>query len=176
MKLRVKLYTDLSAAVSSIFSNRRSPIILPEKTIRALMRMRRDWFINTVYWDEPTLIYEFGSLTPVHPIQVDALASILHLPKSLHQARAVLYCITSLGAPRDCVGQEEATDTCCPKGWAAERNSSAQLQRHEGDLVPLYGGPKSSGRLPVERVSVRRACEVFDGHRMGDEFLWLPVS
>ena len=81
VKIRAKLYTDLNAAVSSVLSNRPSPIILPETTVRTLMRMRRDWFYNTVYWDEPTLMYQFGCVTLVHTNKVEAIAYILHLPK-----------------------------------------------------------------------------------------------
>ena len=101
VKIRAKLYTDLSAAVSSVFSSRAGPIILPEKTILALMQARRDWFYNTVYWDSPTLVYQFGGVTPVHPVRADAIAYILHLPKILKPSLTTLFCLSNLGVPRE---------------------------------------------------------------------------
>ena len=41
VKIRSNLYTDLSAVVSSVFSNRPSPITLPVVTIRSLIQARR---------------------------------------------------------------------------------------------------------------------------------------
>ena len=101
VKIKARLYTDLSAAVSSVFSNRAGPIILPEETILALMRPRREWFINTVYWDEPNLVYQFGGVTPVHPLKADAIGYILHLPKILKPSRTALFCMSNLGVPKD---------------------------------------------------------------------------
>ena len=100
VKIKAKIYTDLSTAVSSVFSTRAGPIILPERTIIALMRARKDWFYNTVYWADPTFVYRFSSVTPVHPIKPQGIGYILHLPRILTPSRTALYCITNLGTPK----------------------------------------------------------------------------
>ena len=91
VKMKTKLYTDMSSVVSSIFSNRPSPIVLPDRTILALMRSRPEWFRDTVYWDQLSLVYQYGSVSPVHPITPKAIGYILQHTETVTLSTLVNY-------------------------------------------------------------------------------------
>ena len=63
------------------------------------MPPRKDWFYNTVYWDDRTLVYQVGSVTSVDQIKPKGIGYILHLHKILKRSRTAFYCITNLGTP-----------------------------------------------------------------------------
>ena len=169
VKIKAKLYTDLSSAVSSVFSTRAGPIILQERTIVALMRARRDWFYNTVYWDEPTLVYQFGSVTPVHPYQTPSYRVHLTSPEDSKAITHVLVLYhESWVAKGDCPGQVEAAHECGVERW-----STQAVYCNHCPILPVHGGLERKGRMPHECLDVLVYGKAADGHGMVADLLWL---
>ncbi len=92
-----KMYTDLSAIISSVFSGRLSPIVAPERTIRELIVLNRHLFIDTIFWANPLLIYRYATVVPAWPILVDRIAFVLLVPDVKLPTLAPMYCTISMG-------------------------------------------------------------------------------
>ena len=96
-RLVARLYNDISSAVLAIFSHKLSPPLLSIKSIRSLMNRNMDFFRDTVYQDNPFLLYRFASVYPVLPLANRALGYVLRVPRIMRPSVTVLYRILNLG-------------------------------------------------------------------------------
>ena len=76
-----KLYVDEVAGISTVFEGKATPILLPIRAIRALMAKNSVFFYNTIYQEEPSLMYFFGSVYPVLPVKKEKLDTFCEFRK-----------------------------------------------------------------------------------------------
>ena len=92
-----KLYSDRAAAVTSVFEAKPTPVLIPVKTLAHLMKKNAVWFNGTIFEKETSLIYQFGTVMPVSPINSSAIAYILRLPRILLPSLTSVFCLNNLG-------------------------------------------------------------------------------
>ena len=76
-----KLYIDLVGSIFSIFNHHPTPLLLPIRTIKELMKQNNNFFDNTIYLEHEYLMYNYGFIFLVLPMQPEALGYILRLPR-----------------------------------------------------------------------------------------------
>jgi transposase InsO family protein len=96
-----KLYTDLSTVISTLFSGRLSPILVPERTLRELIRINELALLDTVFWDDPLIAYRYASVVPVWPLTVDRIGFVMILPNLKRPTLTPLYCTSTIGLLRN---------------------------------------------------------------------------
>ena len=92
-----KLYVDLVGSIVSIFNHHPTPLLLPMRTIKELIKQNIEFFYNTIYIDHEYLVYHYGFIFPVLPMQPEALGYILRLPRIMKPSLTSLYLLTSTG-------------------------------------------------------------------------------
>ena len=92
-----KLYVDLVGSIVSIFNHHPTPLLLPTRTIKELIKQNKEFFENTIYLEHEYLIYHYGFIFPVFPMHPEALGYILRLPRILKPSFTSLYQLTSTG-------------------------------------------------------------------------------
>ena len=92
-----KLYVDLVGSIVSIFTHHPTPLLLPDRTIKKLIKQNKEFFDNTIYIDHDYLVYHYGLIFPMLPMQPEALGYILRLPPIIKPSLTSLYLLTSTG-------------------------------------------------------------------------------
>ena len=60
-----KLYVDLVGSIVSIFNHHPTPLLLPTRTIKELIKQNKRFFENTIYIEHEYLINHYGFIFPV---------------------------------------------------------------------------------------------------------------
>ena len=60
-----KLYVDLVGSIVSIFNHHPTPLLLPTRTIKELIKQNKKFFENTIYLEHEYLIYHYVFICPV---------------------------------------------------------------------------------------------------------------
>jgi hypothetical protein len=92
-----KLYVDLVVTIVAIFNHQPTTKLLSICTIREFILQNIDFLIITIYIDNEYLVYHYGFICPVLPMQPEALGYILRLPRIMKSALALLFLITTIG-------------------------------------------------------------------------------
>ena len=93
-----KLYVDLIGSIVSIFNHHLTPLLLPTRTIKKLIKQNKEFFFeNTIYLEHEYLVYLYGFIFPELPMHPEALGYILRLPRILKPSITSLYQLTSTG-------------------------------------------------------------------------------
>ena len=92
-----KLYVDLVGSIVSIFNHHPTPLILPARTIKELIKQNKEFFENTIDLEHEYLIYHYGFIFPLLPMHPEALGYILRITRILKPSFTSLYQITSTG-------------------------------------------------------------------------------
>ena len=92
----MKLYSDLSSAVTASYEHRPTPPLLSTRTIRALISQNPTFFWNTIYKTQLQYVYKYGTVWPVHPEKPNAVGFILHLPRILRPSLSPFYCLQNV--------------------------------------------------------------------------------
>ena len=90
-----KLYVDLVGSMVSIFNHHPTPLLLPARTIKKLIKKNKEFFENTIYVEHEYLIYHYVFIFPVLPMHPEAIGYILRLPRILKPSFNSLYQLTS---------------------------------------------------------------------------------
>ena len=96
-RLRLRLYSDFDSAVTAVFEGRPTPILSPISAINKLIQENGFWFNNTIFQQNPYLIYQYGSVHAVLPIRYGVIGYVLSLPRILGPDQTTLYQIISNG-------------------------------------------------------------------------------
>ena len=96
-RIRSKLYTDLTTAITAIYNHHATPILLPQRTIRTLIKQNQEFFNGTIYVNNEFLVYHYGLIYPLAPTVPNAIGYVLRLPRILLPAVTALYCLSSMG-------------------------------------------------------------------------------
>ena len=92
-----KLYVDLVGSIVAIFNHHPTPLLLPMRTIKELIKQNIEFFANTIYIDHEYLVYHYGFIFPVLPMNSEALGYILRLPRIMKPSLTSLYSLSSTG-------------------------------------------------------------------------------
>ena len=92
-----KLYVDLVGSIVAIFNHHPTPLLLPMRTIKELIKQNIEFFANTIYIDHEYLVYHYGFIFPVLPMHPEALGYILRLPRIMRPSLTSLYLLSSTG-------------------------------------------------------------------------------
>ena len=92
-----KLYVDLVGSIVAIFNHHPTPLLLPMRTIKELIKQNFEFFANTIYIDHEYLVYHYGFIFPVLPMNPEALGYILRLPRIMKPSLTSLYSLSSTG-------------------------------------------------------------------------------
>ena len=92
-----KLYIDLVRSIVAIFNHHPTPLLLPIRTIKELIKQNKEFFDNTIYIEHEYLVYHYGFIFPVLPMHNEALGYILQIPRIIKLSMTSLYLLTSTG-------------------------------------------------------------------------------
>ena len=95
-RILTRAYVDLSSAVVSLFNGKLSPALLPLRQVVRLLETDRN-FKQTIYWDNPTDLYQLATVHPVYPLRQHAIGYVLRIPRIMRAELAPLYCVTAVG-------------------------------------------------------------------------------
>ena len=68
-----KQYVDLVSSIVSIFNHHPTPLLLPIRSIKDLIKQNKDFFVNTIYIEHEYLVYHYWFIFSVLPMQPEAL-------------------------------------------------------------------------------------------------------
>ena len=58
-RMMSKLYVDLVGFIVAIFNHHPTPLLLPTRTIKELIKQNNEFFENTIYIDHEYLVYHY---------------------------------------------------------------------------------------------------------------------
>ena len=68
-----KLYVDLVGSIVSICNHHPTPLLLPIRTIKVVIKQNKELFDSTIYIDHEYLVYHYRFIFPVLPLNSEAL-------------------------------------------------------------------------------------------------------
>ena len=84
-------------SIVSIFNNHPTPLLLPARTIKVLIKQNKELFKNTIYLKHEYLIYNYGFIFPVLPMHLETMGYIYRLQLILKPSFTSLYQLTLTG-------------------------------------------------------------------------------
>ena len=86
-----RLYVDLVGSIVSIFNYHPTLLLLPIRTIKKLIKQNKEFFDSTIYLEHEYLVYHYGFIFSVLPMQPETLSYILCSPRIIKPSLTLLY-------------------------------------------------------------------------------------